>query len=514
MITYQYAQSDDGASWNIADVSDEYRKQHRFTCFGCGNRMSAVLGKNREIHFRHYQECACSKETYLHKLGKQKFLDLYYENRAKGIPLTIEFQQEHYCDKKGCPFNAKRPCEAEPTNEDFYILPNYSICEVEPFDPETNLRPDVLLKDADGKKLYIEIAVTHESTENKIASGIPILEFFLIDESDLARFSLEKKNGSFSSIDRTIHRFYNVEERSAPVEKFCISSIERAKEKFKSYYEMKVGYGHPINLFYCEKEKCKRECPFFNGEKCSINNDVPPFNLTSRFTKIIDEEPDSPNLYLLDGNGTKICINFAIENAIPDLSGLQERIIQFVFSMGNVNLPWEYRNDTFKEGYDIRFYNFKRPSFPKCEDFSFRVFILYKDGMLFDSAKTLNIFQIFEKVKMDYDEIVDYLLIDPSFGEIYFDETNFHLFLTVAYIFSKHSMYVKNCFFCAYCHDNSNTKCENIYCYKQRGICSAKESCLCKDFQLGKYDHMFFGHSLGNNSIEKAAFENRLKLEE
>jgi len=94
MITYQYAMSDDGSTWNITDVSKEYRKKHHFECFSCHNRMIAKIkiGK-KEPHFAHFYEGNCSRETYLHQLGKKLFVESFNKARRENKKLVVEYTQ-------------------------------------------------------------------------------------------------------------------------------------------------------------------------------------------------------------------------------------------------------------------------------------------------------------------------------------------------------------------------------------------------------------------------------------
>ena len=82
-VTWQYALSNDGTLKNISDVTDAYRKVHDFTCFGCDKHLTAVLGKKRELHFRHAPDCICKPETYLHQLGKKMFVELFETVKAQ-----------------------------------------------------------------------------------------------------------------------------------------------------------------------------------------------------------------------------------------------------------------------------------------------------------------------------------------------------------------------------------------------------------------------------------------------
>lgn len=93
----QYHNAYNYSTQNIIDIKDvtaEIRKYTQFFCVGCGIEMEAVLGKQKEHHFRHKEKCNCSPETYYHKLGKivlkqrfenqpQFFVNYYVQNHME-----------------------------------------------------------------------------------------------------------------------------------------------------------------------------------------------------------------------------------------------------------------------------------------------------------------------------------------------------------------------------------------------------------------------------------------------
>lgn len=190
-ITYQYAQSDDGSVKHVSQVTVEYRKSHLFTCLGCGSKLEAVVNVTKRLpHFRH-SESKCSLETYLHQLGKRLFKELFEKNKMMGVPLFVDYEIEHQCGIEKCKYGKNEKCYGKSDNTKLDLLAKYTSLEVEKFDSATGLTPDILLTNSDGDKLYVEIAVTHTSTEEKIASGIPIVEIYLEKEDDLKGFQTE-----------------------------------------------------------------------------------------------------------------------------------------------------------------------------------------------------------------------------------------------------------------------------------------------------------------------------------
>ena len=185
MVTCQYALSDDGSLKNISDVTDVYRKVHNFTCFGCDKQVTAVLGKQREHHFRHAPGSICNPETYLHQAGKKMFVDLFELAKKTNKRLLIDYFQTKICVRSDCPLGKDHCIENEGEYEEFELFPHFNHYEVEKYDPDTGLIPDILLTNDDGEKVYIEIFVKHESTDEKKDSKVPIVEISIFEEADL-----------------------------------------------------------------------------------------------------------------------------------------------------------------------------------------------------------------------------------------------------------------------------------------------------------------------------------------
>ena len=66
------------------------------------------------------------------------------------------------------------------------LLPDFNKYEQEVRDGR--FISDVLLTAEDGRKIYVEIAVTNLVKESKIESGVPIIEFRINSENDLSVF--------------------------------------------------------------------------------------------------------------------------------------------------------------------------------------------------------------------------------------------------------------------------------------------------------------------------------------
>ena len=201
MVTYPNARDESGYDVNIKDVTPAMKASTQFYCWGCGKRMVAVTNGEVQPHFRHYEECECNGETYIHNRGKAVFKE------------TFDKSQDFYAEMKGvsicshkyeCPlFNSER-CVL-PKSFKFNLKEYYDASEFEVYIKEYNVQPDVLLTSSTypERKLFVEIYHTSECTSEKIAMGERIIEIRVNSESDI-------KTIQSGMIKESEHiRFYN-----------------------------------------------------------------------------------------------------------------------------------------------------------------------------------------------------------------------------------------------------------------------------------------------------------------
>ena len=182
-IKYKYALSEDGLVLDINDLSEKDRRDYE--CLGCDILLRPVLGKKRNKHFRHKVKSDCSLETYLHRSGKKLFVERYEKCIKHGIPYVIEYEVPIICD-----YCKHGPCEKGNEKATYDLTKTFTSISDEKRDGK--YIPDVLLKTKSGETIYIEIAVTHQSSSNKINSGNRIIEFLLSEEKDLEIFKHTK----------------------------------------------------------------------------------------------------------------------------------------------------------------------------------------------------------------------------------------------------------------------------------------------------------------------------------
>ena len=181
-IQYAYALDADGTLAHITQASHS----QQYTCPGCNGKLTPVLGELKAKHFRHSQDC-CSLESYLHKCAKEAFLHSYTQALSLAEPVTLILERQVFCTGVRLTLlgDPEFRCQKkEPAAYDLTKL--FDTAELEKYDNALGLKPDVMLSDsATSRRCFVEICVTHPCSEEKLNSGIPILEFRITSESDI-----------------------------------------------------------------------------------------------------------------------------------------------------------------------------------------------------------------------------------------------------------------------------------------------------------------------------------------
>ena len=182
-IKYHYAKNENGEIVDISDVTEEYRKEHRFFCISCGEEMIAKMGKIKVKHFAHKVDTQnCNSETYLHKLTKLRLKEKFYSDN----PFEVAYWVDIHCSKeKSCIFYKKDVCRKKELR--IYDLKKYyDVCEEER--REDKFIGDLKITSSTNPNLppiLIEVCVTHECTLDKKESGIKIIEVYIRDEDEI-----------------------------------------------------------------------------------------------------------------------------------------------------------------------------------------------------------------------------------------------------------------------------------------------------------------------------------------
>jgi len=152
------------------------KKSLAFHCPGCKQEVyAATEGKIQRPHFRHKSidgSKGCSEpESYIHWITKELFADFFKktESFVIDIPYYLTCNTSGSCRKKEVyKLDLKKR------------FPNIL---VEPYDQ--GFKPDCMLYNDYGESLYFEVKYTHAVSEEKIDTGLPIIELSVSNEKDI-----------------------------------------------------------------------------------------------------------------------------------------------------------------------------------------------------------------------------------------------------------------------------------------------------------------------------------------
>ncbi len=218
-VKYRFACDENDTILDITKIDSNYRKEHSFRCIGCGQRMKANFCKNKANYFSHNGD-SCSSETYLHKLAKR----IIKERFNKSDSFEIAYRQTEVCDRfQSCCFFEKEIC-SNIVLKKFNLKDYYTLCEEEKH--VKGFIADLLLSNTIRKEddsILIEICVTHPCTDEKINSGLRIIEISVDSEETIRKL----KYSDISEINNSIrfHGFKREVKNKVPINKRIIQKI-------------------------------------------------------------------------------------------------------------------------------------------------------------------------------------------------------------------------------------------------------------------------------------------------
>lgn len=230
MIKYRYAEIENGDVFCIDEVDSVSKGANTFYCIGCKNEMIAKLGSIRDKHFAHKRTCTSNKETYLHQTGKVLFRENYEHSLKNNIPFLLEYYEKQSCNLYKnytdyvCPFGK--------VVKEFNLIEKFK--QIEEEKRFNGFIPDLRIFD-DKESIFIEIAVTHQSSSEKVNSNHRIIEFQINEEEDLDALRLKMINLSDPKI-----KFYNFREHTK-YDAYCGEEDRKCKEPFYLYLVKKNG---------------------------------------------------------------------------------------------------------------------------------------------------------------------------------------------------------------------------------------------------------------------------------
>lgn len=233
MIKYKYAKDENEKLIDIDILNEKNRHKSKFFCISCKKELIPRLGRVNIHHFAHKKAVTCSGETYLHLLGKQLFFDTYKECLIKKQPFTLETSKKRTCNhyKKELGLSCTLPNE----KQQFDLTQYFDKISIEK--REGSFIPDILLSRKGNKeKIFVEIAVTHQITEQKYNSNYRIIEIYIEEEEDVE--IIRKKH-----LSEFLHMVSFVNFKTEKISSFC-------KGKCKASYDMLTLDEHGMcNLF-------------------------------------------------------------------------------------------------------------------------------------------------------------------------------------------------------------------------------------------------------------------------
>lgn len=229
MVLYRYAlDSKDQITQADSLAGIEHRDVYR--CIACERELIArVNGSIKRPHFAHKSVGECDGETYLHKLGKQAFVETFHQCQEQGKPFMIRFTAPRVCNR----FKSltTRVCEVSDTPHEYDLTQYYTHLQTEKRDGE--FIPDVSLLSTKRPDdiVYIEIAVNHFLSEEKARSGKRIIEIPVKTEEDIERIRsgvIDDQHASFKGFNPKIHVVPDAE-------------CECAKRNYYAFYVFRSG---------------------------------------------------------------------------------------------------------------------------------------------------------------------------------------------------------------------------------------------------------------------------------
>lgn len=172
-----------------------------FYCPGCQQEVyAATEGKIQRPHFRHKSSTesnlkGCSKpEHYIHWITKELFAEFYQDIDC----LQIQISTTLFCAQT-------QTCVKDIVHE-IDLKAKYPYILVEQYDK--GFKPDCMLYNDFGENLYLEVKFTHAVSQDKIDTGIPIIELHVTTEKDIDKIiekgKIEYKTSQYKIYNKSV----------------------------------------------------------------------------------------------------------------------------------------------------------------------------------------------------------------------------------------------------------------------------------------------------------------------
>ena len=190
IVQYGYALLDaTNNTISIDEIDRSFTKLHKFYCPHCHNEMYATFGEVQLPHFRHNSD-KCQHSKYLHDLAEHVFYEEYSRCLDEGLPFHLELRIPTHCNN-ACVLKKHTDCNEHYIQKTVNLTKEYTLISLETRVgiEERYRRPDILLESLDGKQLWVEIWVSHETEEEKRKDG-RIIEIKIETEKDLEKIHI------------------------------------------------------------------------------------------------------------------------------------------------------------------------------------------------------------------------------------------------------------------------------------------------------------------------------------
>lgn len=241
---------------NIVDIKNT-EDNKKYYCPFCHKEMITKRGAIREWHFAHKSE-ACSYDSYLHSIAEFMIMDWFNSNDQ----IMLYMSTKEKCNKfKECAFYNDENCSG--TKEVTYNLKNYYTKCTREYGHQGFIADLFCEHNSNlNAPIFIEIDVTHKCSQDKINSGIRIIEIPIQSEEDILNITR-----SLCLIEGKTVRLYNFKRKESlsenykqPFQKFILfpstkSYVDRESYSCKNYrkrkgvYEISMPYDDCIPYF-------------------------------------------------------------------------------------------------------------------------------------------------------------------------------------------------------------------------------------------------------------------------
>lgn len=225
---------------SIDDIDRPFTRFHKFYCPHCHNEMYATFGEIQLPHFRHNGD-KCQHSNYLHDLAEHVFYEEYSRCLDNGWPFFLELRIPMPCNN-ACVLENHNDCKEHYILKKVDLTKEYTLISLETrVDIDDHFRrPDILLESLDGKQLWVEIWVSHETDEDKRKDG-RIIEIKIDTETDLEKIRQHKIVQSEG--EELAVRIFSIETDEADDLFMDEESISGIKYPCENYYCFEVGAG-------------------------------------------------------------------------------------------------------------------------------------------------------------------------------------------------------------------------------------------------------------------------------